>query len=110
MLDTPVPIRLLNTEVKQHWVWIILGWETLQEISVSAAPPPCGQSTVLPDLPALTIFVKSIRCLFEKYSIVNKIQWPSTYHSKKLAPSSIAIKITINSKQTSFYPGKGSAI
>jgi hypothetical protein len=20
----------LNTEVKQHWVWIVLGWETLQ--------------------------------------------------------------------------------
>jgi hypothetical protein len=25
-----------NTEVKQHWAWIILGWETLQRISGSA--------------------------------------------------------------------------
>ncbi len=32
----------LNTEVKQHWAWIILGWETLQGISGSAGtyPPP----------------------------------------------------------------------
>ena len=26
----------LNTEVKQHWAWIVLGWETLQGISGSA--------------------------------------------------------------------------
>ncbi len=41
----------LNNEVKQHRAWIILGWETLQGISGSAGttPPPCGQSTVLPD-------------------------------------------------------------
>ncbi len=32
----------LNTEVKQHWAWILLGWETLQGISGSAGtyPPP----------------------------------------------------------------------
>ncbi len=32
-----------NTEGKQHWAWIILGWETLQGISGSAGtylPPP----------------------------------------------------------------------
>ncbi len=30
------------TEVKQHWAWIILGWETLQGIPGSAGtyPPP----------------------------------------------------------------------
>ncbi len=37
----------LNTLVKQHWAWIILGCETLQGILGSAAPPPCGQSIVL---------------------------------------------------------------
>ena len=31
-----------NTEVKQHWAWILLGWETLQGIpgSAGAYPPP----------------------------------------------------------------------
>ncbi len=29
-----------NTLVKQHWAWIILGWETPQGFSGSAAPPP----------------------------------------------------------------------
>ncbi len=31
-----------NTEVKQHWAWILLGWETLQGIPGSAGtyPPP----------------------------------------------------------------------
>ncbi len=28
-----------NTEVKQHWAWIILGWETLQGISWHISPP-----------------------------------------------------------------------
>ncbi len=41
-----------NTEVKQHWAWILLGWETLQGIPGSAGtypPPPCRQSTVFSD-------------------------------------------------------------
>ncbi len=38
----------LNTEVNQHWAWIILGWETLQGISGSAGTYS-GQSTVFSD-------------------------------------------------------------
>ncbi len=29
-----------NTEVKQHWAWILIGWETLQGIPGSAGPYP----------------------------------------------------------------------
>ncbi len=29
-----------NTEVKQHWAWILLGWETLQGIPGSAGTYP----------------------------------------------------------------------
>ncbi len=50
MLDTP--IYHSNTEVKQHWAWILLGWEILQGIPGSAGtypPPPCGQSIVYSD-------------------------------------------------------------
>ncbi len=39
-----------NTEVKQHWAWILLGWETLQGIPGSAGtypPPPLPQRTEL---------------------------------------------------------------
>jgi len=32
MLDRYTSSRL-NTEVKQHWAWIILGWVTLQGMS-----------------------------------------------------------------------------
>ncbi len=37
----------LNTEVKQHWAWILLGWETLQGIpgSAGAYPPPLPLQT-----------------------------------------------------------------
>ncbi len=37
-----------KTEVKQHWAWILLGWETLQGIPGSAGtfpPPPCPLQT-----------------------------------------------------------------
>jgi hypothetical protein len=34
-----------NTEVKQHWAWIILGWE-FQVLMPPLPPPPCRQSTV----------------------------------------------------------------
>ena len=30
MLETPAPFG--NTKVKQHWVWIVLGWETAWEL------------------------------------------------------------------------------
>ncbi len=30
----------MNTEVKQHWAWILLGWETLQGIPGSAGTYP----------------------------------------------------------------------
>ncbi len=30
----------LNIEVKQHWAWIILEWETLQGIYKFSCPPP----------------------------------------------------------------------
>jgi hypothetical protein len=33
-----------NTEVKQHWAWILLGWETLQEIPGSAGTDPLPPS------------------------------------------------------------------
>jgi hypothetical protein len=37
MLEPPVPI--LNTQVKQHWALIVLGWEALQGNSGSAGTP-----------------------------------------------------------------------
>ena len=32
MLETPVPLK--NTEVKQHWAWMVLGWVTAWELLV----------------------------------------------------------------------------
>jgi hypothetical protein len=32
-------ISHLNTEVNQHWAWLVLEWETLQGISGSAGSP-----------------------------------------------------------------------
>ncbi len=32
-------VPILNTEVEQHWAWIVLGWETLQRNSGTAGTP-----------------------------------------------------------------------
>ena len=34
----------LNTEVKQHWAWIILGYETAWELQVQQTKPKLGRS------------------------------------------------------------------
>jgi hypothetical protein len=34
-----------NTEVEQHWTWIILGWDSLWGISGSADPHPHPMQT-----------------------------------------------------------------
>ncbi len=50
-----------NTEVKQHWAWIKLGWETLQRISGSAGsylPPPVDR---VQSFQTLFASIKSLR-------------------------------------------------
>jgi hypothetical protein len=58
------PCSHLNTEVKQHWAWIMLGWDTFKGISGSAGTLPCGLCTVLPDSLCLNQLIEA--CLNKK--------------------------------------------
>jgi hypothetical protein len=49
-----------NTEVKQHWAWIILGCETLKGISSSAGtyPPPLPPADRVQSFQTLFVSIK----------------------------------------------------